>query len=247
MRRYSMAPQQIEFIGGAAVNADPDRPESDGEARSWRDVLAEEKAKPYFKEALAFVERERRAGKTIYPPNADVFNAFQFTPFDRVKVVILGQDPYHGPGQAHGLCFSVRPGIPFPPSLHNIFKEISADLKTPPPKDGCLERWAHQGVLLLNAVLTVEGGKPQSHAGIGWEQFTDQVVRVLNEERRGLVFLLWGSPAQKKGAIIDPSRHHVLKCPHPSPLSASRGFFGCRHFSKANELLSAQGLEPIVW
>lgn len=214
---------------------------------SWKEVLGLEKAKDYFQAAIKFVEDARKSGKTIYPPNGDVFNAFNLTPFAKVKVVIIGQDPYHGPNQAHGLCFSVRPGVPTPPSLQNIFKELADDVGFKQPGHGCLEDWAKQGVLLLNAVLTVEAGKPQSHANIGWEKFTDAVIAELNNRASGLIFLLWGSPAQKKGAMIDPNRHHVLKAPHPSPLSAHRGFLGCRHFSKTNELLRAMGKNEINW
>lgn len=216
-------------------------------AFTWQDVLGAEKEKPYFRELLAFVEQERRAGKEIYPPNKNVFQALASTPFQKVKAVIIGQDPYHGPGQAHGLCFSVKPGVPPPPSLVNIFKELHDDLKIPIPNHGCLTSWAEQGVLLLNAVLTVERGQPQSHANRGWERFTDAVVNALNQYHSGLVFMLWGSPAQKKCLGIDFHRHHLLKAPHPSPLSAHRGFLGCKHFSQCNQLLSAQGKAPIQW
>ncbi|TKI06787.1 uracil-DNA glycosylase [Martelella alba] len=215
---------------------------------TWRDTLAEEKTKSYFQQTLAFVARERAAGKTVYPPQHDVFNAFRYTELSAVKVVILGQDPYHGPNQAHGLSFSVRPGVPAPPSLVNIFKELADDIPGfRPPEHGCLQSWAEQGVLLLNTVLTVEAGHAHSHASLGWETFTDKVIEVLNQCREGIVFLLWGSHAQKKGGIIDPRRHHVLKAPHPSPLSAHRGFLGCRHFSKTNAFLTQQGLAPIDW
>jgi len=214
---------------------------------TWKEVLNGEKEEPYFKELIAFVEHERAAGKIIYPRQADVFNALSYTPFAEVKVVIVGQDPYHGPGQAHGLCFSVKPGVPFPPSLMNIFKELCADLKIPLPKHGCLEKWARQGVLLLNAVLTVQEGQPGSHANRGWERFTDRVIKELNERKEGLVFLLWGAYAQKKCSFIDCRRHTVLEAPHPSPLSAERGFFGCRHFSRTNQALRAQGLKEIDW
>lgn len=214
---------------------------------TWKDVLSAEKEKAYFKETLAFVNAERAAGKSVFPAVEDVFNALRYTEFAQVKVVILGQDPYHGPGQAHGLCFSVKHGVPPPPSLVNIFKEIQADLGLPTPQHGCLEAWAKQGVLLLNTVLTVEQGKPQSHAKKGWEQFTDRVISIINHEKRGVVFLLWGSPAQQKGIHIDRTKHHVLTAPHPSPLSASRGFFGCRHFSRCNEILKAAGTPPIDW
>lgn len=214
---------------------------------SWKSILQGEKEKPYFQQVIKFVESERSQGKTIYPANSDVFNALSLTPLPETKVVIIGQDPYHGPRQAHGLCFSVQKGVPFPPSLENIFKELHDDLGCPKPPHGCLEEWARQGVLLLNAVLTVEAGKPQSHRGIGWEEFTDRIISVLNKHREKLVFLLWGSSAQKKGAVIDPEKHFILKAPHPSPLSAHRGFFGCRHFSRANELLTRVNREPIRW
>ena len=217
------------------------------EELSWKTLLSDEREKDYFKQILAFIEAERTKGKIIYPKNSEIFNALAHTPFERLKVVILGQDPYHGPGQAHGLCFSVRPGVPFPPSLENIFKELKNDLGIGRPSDGSLERWADQGVLLLNAVLSVEQGKPQSHANIGWERFTDRVIKEINDRKDGVVFLLWGAYAQKKGEIIDRARHHVLTAPHPSPLSASRGFFGCRHFSQTNELLKGQGKEEILW
>ncbi|MFE8115261.1 uracil-DNA glycosylase [Brenneria goodwinii] len=215
---------------------------------TWHDVLAQEKQQPYFINTLEFVAKERAAGKTIYPPQKDVFNAFRFTELHQVKVVILGQDPYHGPNQAHGLSFSVRPGIPAPPSLVNIYKELANDIPDfEIPQHGFLQSWAEQGVLLLNTVLTVEAGKAHSHANLGWETFTDRVISALNESREGLVFLLWGSHAQKKGSIIDRQRHHILRAPHPSPLSAHRGFLGCRHFSQANQLLEKQGIAPIDW
>jgi uracil-DNA glycosylase len=199
-------------------------------------------------QALAAFLRERKArGARIYPPGPRIFAALDATPFDRVRVVILGQDPYHGAGQAHGLCFSVPPGTPVPPSLENIFKELQRDLGLPRPGHGYLQHWAEQGVLLLNAVLTVEDGRAGAHAGQGWEGFTDHVVDVLNREREHLVFLLWGSYAQKKGAVIDPRRHRVLKAPHPSPLSAHRGFLGCGHFSAANDYLARTGQAPIDW
>ena len=220
---------------------------------TWRDVLKAEREKEYFKELLAFVEEERRKGIAVYPPNAEVFNAFALTPFSDVRVVILGQDPYHGSGQAHGLCFSVKPPVPPPPSLVNIFSELRRDLGLwgdrpgHRPASGSLEGWVKQGVLLLNAVLTVEAGKPGSHAGRGWERFTDFVIQQLNQKRTGLVFLLWGSYAQKKAAFVDRARHLVLEAPHPSPLSAHRGFIGCGHFSKANEYLLLHGVTPIEW
>ena len=198
--------------------------------------------------ALSDFLRERKArGAEVYPPGPQIFAAFEATPFDQVKVVVLGQDPYHGAGQAHGLCFSVQPGVDVPPSLLNVYKEIERDLGVPRPDHGCLLPWARQGVLLLNAVLTVEAGKAGSHQGKGWEGFTDHVVDTLNREREGLVFLLWGSYAQAKGKVIDPRRHKVLKAPHPSPLSAHRGFLGCGHFSAANEYLARKGQAPVDW
>ena len=215
---------------------------------TWHDVIGQEKEQPYFVDTLKFVAAERAAGKTIYPPQQDVFNAFRSAELADVKVVILGQDPYHGPNQAHGLSFSVRPGIPAPPSLVNIYKELATDIPGfVRPSHGYLQSWADQGVLLLNTVLTVEGGQAHSHAKLGWETFNDKVIAALNENREGIVFLLWGSHAQKKGNIIDRNRHHVLKAPHPSPLSAHRGFLGCKHFSQANALLEQQGLAPIDW
>jgi uracil-DNA glycosylase len=199
-------------------------------------------------QALAGFLRDRKArGARIYPPGPQIFAALDATPFDAAKVVILGQDPYHGAGQAHGLCFSVQPGVPVPPSLDNIFKELQRDLGVARPDHGCLLPWARQGVLLLNAVLTVEDGRAGAHAGKGWEGFTDHVVETLNREREGLVFLLWGSYAQAKGKVIDPHRHRVLKAPHPSPLSAHRGFIGCGHFSATNEYLARRGQPPIDW
>jgi uracil-DNA glycosylase len=214
---------------------------------SWSDVLAAEKREPYFHEVLAFVEGERGAGKTIYPPNSDVFNALAYTPFSDVKVVIIGQDPYHGPNQAHGLCFSVKPPTPPPPSLVNIFLELKSDLGMERPSHGNLESWARQGVLLLNAVLTVEEGKPGSHANKGWERFTSKVIEELNVRKEHLVFLLWGAYAQKKAEFVDRTKHLVLTAPHPSPLSAHRGFLGCKHFSQTNEYLTRHHLEPIDW
>jgi len=214
---------------------------------SWLAVIGEEFEKPYLQNLRTFLQQEKDQGKIIYPPGALWFNALNSTPFDQVKVVILGQDPYHGPQQAHGLCFSVQKGIPFPPSLQNIFKEIQKDLGLPPPPHGCLQSWASQGVLLLNAVLTVEDGRAASHQGRGWETFTDAIVAALNARREGLVFLLWGSYAQKKGAIIDPQKHCVLQSAHPSPLSAHRGFLGNRHFSKTNAYLKQQGKTEINW
>ncbi len=216
-------------------------------ALTWPDVLAGEREQPYFRELLEFVESERRSGKAIYPKNSEVFNAMHFTPFESVKVVILGQDPYHGPNQAHGLCFSVRPPTPPPPSLVNIFLELEADLGLAKPGHGNLESWAHQGALLLNAVLTVEEGKPGSHALRGWERFTDRVVREINDRREHVVFMLWGAYAQKKGSHVDRTRHLVLEAPHPSPLSAHRGFLGCKHFSQANGYLAQHGIAPVDW
>ena len=221
--------------------------EANTESLTWKDILAEEKQKPYFSELLNFVDNERKAGKIIYPKSSDVFNAIKHTPFEKVKAVILGQDPYHGPNQAHGMCFSVQRGVPKPPSLQNIFKELESDLGIQPPNHGCLESWADQGVLLLNTVLTVQAGNAHSHANKGWEKFTDKIIQELNDKREHIVFILWGSPAQKKAAMIDPTKHYILKCPHPSPLSAHRGFFSCKHFSKTNELLQRNGIEPIDW
>lgn len=215
--------------------------------KTWKEVLSNERKEQYFLDLLKFVESERLSGRQIFPPNSEVFNALGTTPFENVKVVILGQDPYHGFGQAHGLCFSVRPPVPPPPSLVNIFKELKSDLGVPIANHGCLEKWAQQGVLLLNAVLTVQEGKPGSHANRGWERFTDAVIRKINDLRPQVVFLLWGSYAQKKASFVDTTRHTVLKAPHPSPLSAHNGFFGCKHFSKANDILVANGQQPINW
>lgn len=214
---------------------------------TWKTLLGDEKEKPYFQAILNFLKAEKAAGKIIYPAQQDIFNALKHTPFEKVKVVIIGQDPYHGPNQAHGLSFSVRPGVPPPPSLLNMFKELQNDLGIPRATHGCLEKWADQGVLLLNAVLTVEANKPQSHAHIGWQRFTDQVISSLNEHPEGIVFLLWGSYAQQKAQLITNLKHKILKAPHPSPLSASRGFLGCKHFSQANMLLKQMGREPIDW
>ncbi|XOV90056.1 MAG: uracil-DNA glycosylase [Pseudomonadota bacterium] len=216
---------------------------------SWRERLEPEFGKPYMIALRQFLQQEKRQGKTIYPSGNEFFAALDTTPFEAVKVVILGQDPYHGPGQAHGLCFSVREGVPPPPSLVNVFKEIEADLGLAAGhfQHGCLTNWARQGVLLLNAVLTVEQHRAASHQGKGWETFTDCVIRTLSDQRDNLVFLLWGSYAQKKGAMIDADRHLVLKAPHPSPLSAHRGFLGCRHFSRCNAYLLDHGHTPIDW
>ena len=213
---------------------------------SWLPVLGEEQNKPYYQELYRFVGEERRK-YAIYPPGPDVFNALHYTPYERVRVMIIGQDPYHEPGQAHGLAFSVRPGIAPPPSLVNIFKELHDDVGFSIPRHGCLIPWAEQGVLLLNAVLTVRAHQANSHQGKGWETFTDTVIRAVNQKESRVVFLLWGAYAQRKAELIDSRRHTILKAPHPSPLSASRGFFGCRHFSKANTALEAAGLPPIAW
>lgn len=215
---------------------------------TWHDVIGQEKQQDYFQQTLNFVEAERNAGKMIFPPAQDVFNAFRATEFNDVKVVILGQDPYHGPNQAHGLCFSVLPGIKTPPSLANMYKELAQDIDGfEIPQHGYLQSWAEQGVLLLNTVLTVEQGKAHSHSKSGWEIFTDRVIEAINQHQSGVVFLLWGAHAQKKGRFIDRQKHHVLAGPHPSPLSAHRGFFGCRHFSQANTLLTQQGKSTIDW
>lgn len=214
---------------------------------SWDPILASEFDAPYMKELRAFLKQEKAARKTLYPPSSLVFQALRLTGFDEARVVILGQDPYHGPGQAHGLSFSVPAGVPVPPSLKNIFQEIHDDLGIPEPSHGNLVHWAEQGVLLLNAVLTVERGKAGAHQGKGWETFTDAVVSRLDQSRSGLVFLLWGSYAQKKGQLINRDRHLVLESTHPSPLSAHRGFLGCRHFSRANDYLASQSRPPIDW
>jgi len=214
---------------------------------SWKSRLTDVFSDPVMLRLRAFLQQERDRGQMIYPPARQIFAALDATPFDAVKVVILGQDPYHGPGQAHGLCFSVPPGVPVPPSLRNIFAEIERDVRIPRPDHGCLLPWAQRGVLLLNAVLTVRAGQAGSHQNQGWEWFTDQVIERLAREREHLVFLLWGSYAQKKGRIIDAQRHRVLRSVHPSPLSAHRGFIGCGHFSAANQYLVRQGLTPIDW
>ncbi len=215
---------------------------------SWLRKLRGEFEQPYMGQLREFLQSELQAGKQVYPPGAEIFNAFAQTPFEAVKVVILGQDPYHGPGQAHGLCFSVRPGVRPPPSLLNIFLELEQDLGRPMRRDyGCLLHWARQGVLLLNSVLTVVRGQAGAHQGKGWEQFTDRAVQLLNEQRENLVFLLWGANALRKGRIVDPRRHLVLQAPHPSPLSASRGFFGCKHFSRTNAWLAEHGMKEIDW
>lgn len=223
-------------------------------SESWKRWLRAEFDRDYMRALRQFLGEQKRQRKVIYPRGEDIFAALDLTPFEQVKVVVIGQDPYHGPGQAHGLCFSVLPGVPPPPSLQNVFREIVADLAVPPERAaalqdgrGCLRPWARQGVLLLNAVLTVERGRANSHQDRGWEAFTDRIVELLNREREGLVFMLWGSYAQRKGAIVDTARHLVLRAPHPSPLSASRGFLGCRHFSRANRYLVARGLHAIDW
>ena len=214
--------------------------------KTWKERLAPEFEKPYFSSLIDFVKQEY-ANFTVYPQGKNIFNAFDQCPFDQVKVVILGQDPYHEPGQAHGLCFSVNDGIAFPPSLQNIFKEIQGDLGIAPPSTGNLQRWAEQGVLLLNATLTVRAHQAGSHQNRGWETFTDAVIHRIAEEKENVVFILWGSYAQKKGAFIDPQKNLILKSPHPSPLSAHRGFFGNKHFSKTNEYLIQTGQTPIQW
>ena len=225
---------------------------------TWKEALADEFDKPYMRTLREFLVDEKKAGKHVYPPGAEIFAALDLTPLPAVKVVVIGQDPYHGPGQAHGLCFSVQPGVPAPPSLVNIFQEIDSDMSNPEVPGGradgriapgrvCLRPWALQGVLLLNSVLTVVRGRAGAHQGRGWETFTDRIVEVVNERRDSVVFMLWGKYAQKKGARVDVGRHHVLTAPHPSPLSAHAGFFGCGHFSAANRYLASRGIEPIDW
>ncbi|NBJ04812.1 uracil-DNA glycosylase [Alistipes sp. Z76] len=215
-------------------------------AEDWKEILQGEFDKPYFEELTRFVRSEYAAGQ-IFPAGRNIFRAFDKCPFETLKVVVIGQDPYHGVGQANGLCFSVNDGVPFPPSLQNIFQEIRDDVGTPVPSSGNLDRWAEQGVLLLNSVLTVRAHQAASHAGRGWEQFTDAVVRIIAERKQELVYMLWGSYAQRKGQMADPSRNLILKSVHPSPLSVYRGFFGCRHFSQANAYLESVGKTPIVW
>ena len=231
------AAQGAESMGDERVRLEP----------SWKARLLREFSQPYMRELREFLKKEIQARKVIYPRGGEYFAALDHTPFDKVKVVILGQDPYHGVNQAHGLCFSVRPRVEIPPSLQNIFIELKSDLGIEPPDHGHLAHWAEQGVLLLNATLTVEAGRAGSHQDKGWERLTDVIVDALNREREGLVFVLWGSYAQRKGAFIDTRKHLVLKGPHPSPLSAHRGFFGCRHFSKINAYLQARGEAPIDW
>ena len=213
---------------------------------SWNEALSNTFQQKSFKDLVAFVKDEYASTK-VYPPGKEIFNAFDHCPLDSVKVVILGQDPYHGPGQAHGLSFSVKPGVQFPPSLLNIFKEIETDLGKPMPQNGDLTRWADQGVFLLNATLTVRAHQAGSHQRKGWEEFTDEVIRTVSDTQENVVFLLWGAYAQKKSALIDGSKHLILKAPHPSPLSSYRGFFGCKHFSKANTYLISNGKKPIDW
>lgn len=215
-------------------------------AEDWKTVLKDEFEKPYFAQLVEFVKKEYSAG-TVYPSGKNIFRAFDKCPFDKLKVVIIGQDPYHGPGQANGLCFSVAQGVPFPPSLQNIFKEVNSDTGAPIPTSGELDRWAEQGVLLLNSVLTVRAHQAASHAGCGWEIFTDAVVRAVSERKRGVVYMLWGSYAQRKGAIANPQTNLILKSVHPSPLSSYRGFFGSGHFSKANAYLKSLGKSEIIW
>lgn len=214
---------------------------------SWKEALKDEFQKSYFEQIVMSLKHEKASGKTIYPPGNLIFNAFDKTPFDKVKVVILGQDPYHGPGQAHGLCFSVQKGVKPPPSLVNIYKEMNTDLGIPIADTGDLTPWAENGVLLLNAMLTVRAGEPASHSKIGWENFTDAVIKRLSDTKEGLVFLLWGKFAQDKQILIDATKHYILKAAHPSPFSVDKGFYGCRHFSKTNEILMKQGKEPVNW
>lgn len=213
---------------------------------TWKNLLQDEFEKPYM-HALEEKLREDYKTKTIYPTPENIFSAFNLTPFDSIKAVIIGQDPYHGPNQAHGLCFSVQPGIKIPPSLANIYKEIESDLGIKMPAHGYLISWAEQGVLMLNALLTVEGGKPMSHKNYGWEKFTDHVIDLINEKKENVVFMLWGSPAHAKATNVDPKKHYVLKSVHPSPLSSYRGYFGCKHFSLCNEFLKSKGIAPIDW
>lgn len=213
---------------------------------SWFEVLKAEFDKPYFEKLVNFIKAEYST-KTIYPHGKNIFRAFELCPFDKVKVVIIGQDPYHGPGQANGLCFSVNDGVPLPPSLQNIYKEIETDLNMKMPSTGNLDNWSRQGVLLLNATLTVRANQAGSHQRQGWEDFTDAVIKTISDRKENIVFLLWGKYAQEKGMIIDSSKHHILKAPHPSPLSAYAGFFGCKHFSKTNQYLESIGKDPVNW
>lgn len=231
----------------AAEEINPKNLTSAQSSANWKTALRDEREKPYFKQILSFVESERAKGKQVFPKNSDIFSAFASTPLESVRVVIIGQDPYHGPGQAHGLSFSVQKGVRIPPSLVNIYKEMQTDLGIEAPQHGLLADWASQGVLLLNSVLTVEAHKAGSHANIGWETFTDAVIEKVNTLRNNVVFFLWGSYAQKKGKVINRSRHLVIESPHPSPLSAHRGFFGSKPFSKANNYLQECGLPTIDW
>ena len=214
---------------------------------SWKEVLRGEFSKPYFQQIPLHLKTEKSQGKIIYPAGSLIFNAFNVTPFDKVKVVILGQDPYHGPGQAHGLCFSVQNGVPAPPSLMNIFKELQDDIGISIPQNGNLTHWAEQGVFLLNASLTVRAGEPMSHSKIGWAEFTDTVIKKISELKNNVVFLLWGKFAQEKRVLIDEKKHGILRSVHPSPLSAHAGFFGCKHFSKTNAYLMSKGIDPVDW
>jgi uracil-DNA glycosylase len=214
---------------------------------SWKEILRDEFNKPYFEQIVHHLKVEKAQGKIIYPPGPFIFNAFNTTPFDKIKVVILGQDPYHGPHQAHGLCFSVQNGVPPPPSLINIFKELHDDTGVQIPDNGNLTKWAEHGVFLLNASLTVRAGEPMSHSKIGWATFTDTVIKRISEGKEHVVFMLWGKFAQEKRALIDEKKHCILRSVHPSPLSASGGFFGCKHFSKANEYLASKGIDPVDW
>lgn len=225
----------------------PPKNEVNSDSVSWKNLLKDEFEARYYQELRQKIKTDRANGAVIFPPDNEVFSALSLTPLDKVRVVILGQDPYHGPGQAHGLCFSVKAGVKPPPSLVNIFKEINQDLGIKAPTHGCLTKWAQQGVLLLNAVLTVQAAKPGAHQNLGWERFTDRIVSLLNERCSNLVFMLWGAYAHKKGAIIDVKRHLVLKAPHPSPFSANSGFFGCKHFSKCNSFLKQNGFTEIDW
>lgn len=218
------------------------------QVQTWEQLIATEKSKTYFNSLSEWIDTQRSQGVVIYPPKVEVFKAFELTPFEQVKIVIIGQDPYHGPKQAHGLAFSVNQGVALPPSLKNIYKELSTDIPNfEMPAHGDLRAWAEQGVFLINTVLTVQQSQAHSHANLGWERFTDEVIAILNTQRENLVFLLWGAHAQKKGRFIDKNKHLVLSAPHPSPLSAYRGFFGCAHFSKSNQYLIEHGLEPINW
>jgi uracil-DNA glycosylase len=215
--------------------------------QGWKEVLKDEFSKPYFQQAVTFIKVEKAQKKVIYPPGPLIFNAFDQTPFDSLKVVLLGQDPYHGPSQAHGLSFSVPEGVKPPPSLINIFKELHNDVGMPIPSTGNLTKWAQQGVFLLNSILTVRANEPASHQKIGWQEFTNGVISKISEKKEGVIFLLWGKFAHEKQALIDETKHHVLKAAHPSPYSADKGFFGCKHFSKTNNYLMKQGIEPIDW